>query len=77
MNKVFTSYIELPIRVSVELQKAELATLTYPGCPAGVFLEDIEICRYDNEEAIAEDLEDLKQSILDKLTDKFEEDAVD
>ena len=77
MNKIYTTYVEIPIRVSVELQKEELATLTYPGCPAGVFLEDIEICRYDNEEAIAEDLEDLKQSILDKLQDKFEEDAVD
>ena len=76
MNKVYTAWVEIPVRVSVELQKAELATLTYPGCPAGVFLEDIEICRYDNEEAIAEDLEDLKQSILDKLQDKFEEDAV-
>ena len=64
-------------QTAVELQKAELQTLTFPGCPAGVFLEDIEICRYDDDMSTAEDLEDLKQSILDKLQDKFEEDAVD
>ena len=77
MNKVYTQWVEIPVRVSVELQKEERATMTYPGCPAGVFLEDIEICRYDDDMSLAADLEDLKESIIDKLKDKFEEDAVD
>ena len=75
MNKVYTQWVEIPVRVSVELQKAELATLSYPGCPEGTFLEDIEICRYDDDMSLAADLEDLKESIIDKLKDKFEEDA--
>ena len=77
MNKVYTQWVEIPIRVSVELQKAELSTLTYPGCPGGVFLEDIEICRYDDDMSPAADLDDLKDSIIEHCKDRFEEDAVE
>ena len=66
----FVTYIEIPIRVFAEHQKAEHATLTYPGCPATIGIDDIEICTQENH--IAVDLDDLKNHILEKYNDDFE-----
>ena len=71
----FITYIEIPVRVFAEHQKAEHATLTYPGCPATTDIEDIEICTTEDRQAI--DLEDLKDFILRENGERFKEESYD
>ena len=71
----FTAWIEIPIKVFAEYQKQEHATMTYPGCPEAMGINDIEICLDGNENILASDLQSLKNSILENRNDEFQDDA--
>ena len=71
----FISWVEIPVRVYANHQKREHATLTYPGCPGTIGIDDIEICLYDDPFCIAGSLRNLKDSILMKKNDDFIEEA--
>ena len=77
METVYTAWIEIPVKVYCEVQKEERATRHYPGCPATIGLERIEICQYNDEDKVAGSLKDLEDSIVKGCQDKFEEDAWD
>ena len=74
---VFTAWVEIPVKVYAEYQKQEHATMTYPGCPAAIGIDDIEICLDGDENILAVDLQSLKNSILENRNDEFVEDAWD
>jgi len=69
----FTHYIEIPIKVYAEYQPGESRTWNYPGCPASVWIEDIDVCL--DEDHSAKDLNELKDYILETYNDQLKDTA--
>jgi len=76
MNEViYVKWVEVPVRVYCDVQLEEKMTWHYPGCPATVGIERIEVCLYEDESKKATSLDQLKDSILEKLETTLEEEA--
>ena len=72
----FTYYLEIPIKVYAEYQPAESASKHYPGCPAAIGIEDIEVCLPDqNETTITKGIGELKDWIFDNCNDEITNEA--
>ena len=63
-EREFVTWIEIPVRVHFEYQPEEKAERHYPGCPASIEINSIEIERGS-------------QSEEDWLMEKYSEDLVD
>ena len=72
----YIHWVEIPIRVYCEFQKEEIATRHYPGCPAAMGVDDIEILAEEDGPPVA-DLDSLKNYLLVKYNDDFTSNAWD
>ena len=61
---VFIRYMEFPVRVYAEPEPASGDGWNEPHTPAHVTINDIEICRFQDDTKAAKDLKELKDSIL-------------
>ena len=68
--------VEIPIRVYAEYQKEEIAIRHYPGCPAAMGVDDIEILAEEDGPPVA-DLKSLKDYLLVKYDPEFTSNAWD
>ena len=69
----FVMHFEVAVRCYCEVQKAERMTWDYPGCPAAVGIERIEIEAPEGKLALT--LEDLTNHIIDEHQDAIEMEA--
>ena len=67
----FVEYVQIPIRIKARIQKNPHTGIKNMG------IEDIEICLDGEEDALASDLNALKDSIISRRNDGFVEDAWD
>lgn len=69
--KTFTHWVEIAVKCDVEFQKAEPASRNYPGCPASVGIEYIQIVRDDESTPILT-MRELIDYIIDRDGDAIE-----
>ena len=62
----YVKWIEVPFRITAELQKAEPRTWNYPGCPAGVMVENVKV-----------DMDELKKELDEFFEQKSERPLTD
>ena len=76
----FVHWVEIPIRVFGEYQPREESTMTYPGCPETVGIDDIEIAEDELHNLSIPvnrkfTIKDLLDHIMLEYGDKLEEEA--
>ena len=69
----FITWIEIPVRVTAEYQPEEPASRHYPGCPAAMGIEEIEIMI--DEKTSAKNLTHLTNYILERYMNDMEVEA--
>ena len=71
----WVEWVVIPVRVYAEYQKEEKRTWNYPGCPAAIVINQIEICLRNDDTKLAYTIQELADSILDEDGDLFIERA--
>ena len=68
----FVHWVEIPVRVYAEYQEREESTMTYPGCPETVGIDDIDI---EKEDGTPLPVAEIKDYILLKHLEELEDAA--